>query len=359
MAEEDISGVTDDLVPDSETTGKQTGVESSLSSYAGPYVSDMLSTGQALADQEYEAYEDILTADEDQLQKDAFTGISALTIPTDEEMGVYTPKSITDTYLDTIIDPETGTETEVTKNIIDKYMNPFLSSVVDDQIAELKKQAESKRLANAARMTAAGSYGGSRQALQESLLDAKLLDDISQARNTGNMQAYEAAVKQFNLEQDKKAAAQDKETQYGFDVIDKLADLGGIRRDITQEGVEADIAQYEEEMNYPYKQVQFMQSLLQSLPLETQQYTYAEPSQLASVLSSTGGLMKLFDIIFGGGTEGGDAETNNQELIDLITDAVEKINAGDQADTEQSVTIEDPIIEETDEDIVSLAGGSP
>ena len=349
MAEEDISGVTDDLVPDSETTGKQTGVESSLSSYAGPYVSDMLSTGQALADQEYEAYEDILTADESQLQKDAFSGI----------MGVYTPKSITDTYLDTIIDPETGTETEVTKNIIDKYMNPFLSSVVDDQIAELKKQAESKRLANAARMTAAGSYGGSRQALQESLLDAKLLDDISQARNTGNMQAYEAAVKQFNLEQDKKAAAQDKETQYGFDVIDKLADLGGIRRDITQEGVEADIAQYEEEMNYPYKQVQFMQSLLQSLPLETQQYTYAEPSQLASVLSSTGGLMKLFDIIFGGGTEGGDAETNNQELIDLITDAVEKINAGDQADTEQSVTIEDPIIEETDEDIVSLAGGSP
>ena len=349
MAEEDISGVTDDLVPDSETTGKQTGVESSLSSYAGPYVSDMLSTGQALADQEYEAYEDILTADESQLQKDAFSGI----------MGVYTPKSITDTYLDTIIDPETGTETEVTKNIIDKYMNPFLSSVVDDQIAELKKQAESKRLANAARMTAAGSYGGSRQALQESLLDAKLLDDISQARNTGNMQAYEAAVKQFNLEQDKKAAAQDKEPQYGFDVIDKLADLGGIRRDITQEGVEADIAQYEEEMNYPYKQVQFMQSLLQSLPLETQQYTYAEPSQLASVLSSTGGLMKLFDIIFGGGTEGGDAETNNQELIDLITDAVEKINAGDQADTEQSVTIEDPIIEETDEDIVSLAGGSP
>ena len=321
MAESDISGIADDLVPDSKTTGKQTGIESSLSSYAGPYVSDMLSTGQSLADMDYDAYDDILTADESQLQKDAFSGISALTLPTDAEMGVYTPKSATDTYLDTIINPETGVETEVTKNIIDKYMNPYLTNVVDDQIAELQLAADKRRLENAARMTAAGSYGGTRQALQEGLVEAKLLDDISQAINTGNVQAYERAIQQFNLEQDKKIAEQDKRTEYGFNVIDKKAELGGIKRGIEQEGIDADIEQFEEEANFPYKQVQFMQSLLQNLPLETQQYTYAEPSDLANVLQSSGGLMELYNYIFGGS---GDAKTEEessgipQEVKDYI-----------------------------------------
>ena len=300
MAIGDISGIADDLVPDSETTGKQTGIESSLSTYAGPYVTGMLGKGQALADLPYEPYEGPLTADASDLQKDAFTGIAGLTLPTDAEMGTYTPMSITDTYLDTMIDPETGLETEVSKNILSKYMNPFLTNVVDDQIADLKLEADKRKLANRARMTAAGSYGGSRQAVQEGLVEAKLLDDISQAINTGNVQAYEQAIKQFNLEQDKKRQAQEDVTDYGFDVINKLAELGVTKRDIEQEGIDADIAQFEEEMNYPYKNVQFMQSLLQNLPLETQQYAYAQPSEFANVLQSSGGLMQLFNLLFGG-----------------------------------------------------------
>jgi hypothetical protein len=36
--------------------GQQTGTESSLSNWAGPYVTDMLGRGQALANQDYQAY---------------------------------------------------------------------------------------------------------------------------------------------------------------------------------------------------------------------------------------------------------------------------------------------------------------
>ena len=293
---EDISGIADDLVPDSETVGKQTGIESSLSTYAGPYVGDMLGTGQALADLPYEPYEGPLTADESDLQKDAFSGIAGLTVPTDEQMGVYNPMSITDEGFDL-----TG------------YMNPFLTNVVDDQIADLKLEADKRKLANRARMTAAGSYGGSRQAVLEGLFEERLLDDISDAINTGNVQAYEQAIKQFNLEQDKKATAQDKETEYGFDVINKLAELGGVKRGIEQEGIDADIAQFEEEMNYPYKQVQFMQSLLQNLPLETQQYSYAQPSEFSNVLSSAGGLMELFKLLFSGAEPEPEPEEDKNE----------------------------------------------
>ena len=291
MAIDDITSPTTDIkLGDDPLTGKQTGVESSLSSYAGPYVADMLGTGQALADMPYEPYEGPLTAGASDLQEDAFTGIAGLTVPTDEQMGVYTPMSVTDESFDL-----TG------------YMNPYFKNVVQDQIDELKRQADVRRVENAARMTAAGSYGGSRQAVLEGLFEEKLLDDISDAINTGNVEAYNQAIAQFNLEQDKKATAQDKQTQYGFDVIDKLADLGGVKRGIESEGIKADVAQFDEEMNFPYKQVQFMQSLLQNLPLETQQYTYASPSQLADVAGGAGGLLKLYELLFGGATEKKDA----------------------------------------------------
>ena len=283
MAIDDITSPTTDIkLGDDPLTGKQTGVESSLSSYAGPYVADMLGTGQALADMPYEPYEGPLTAGASDLQKDAFAGIAGLTVPTDEQMGVYTPMSVTDEGFDL-----TG------------YMNPYFKNVVEDQIADLKRQADIRRVENAARMTAAGSYGGSRQAVLEGLFEEKLLDDISDAINAGNVEAYNQAIAQFNLEQDKKAAAQDKQTQYGFDVIDKLAELGGVERGIESEGIKADIAQFDEEMNFPYKQVQFMQSLLQNLPLETQQYTYASPSQLADAAGGAAGLIQLLELLLG------------------------------------------------------------
>ena len=283
MAIDDITSPTTDIkLGDDPLAGKQTGVESSLSSYAGPYVADMLGTGQALADMPYEPYEGPLTAGASDLQKDAFAGIAGLTVPTDEQMGEYTPMSVTDEGFDL-----TG------------YMNPYFKNVVQDQIDDLKRQADVRRVENAARMTAAGSYGGSRQAVLEGLFEEKLLDDISDAINAGNVEAYNQAIAQFNLEQDKKAAAQDKQTQYGFDVIDKLAELGGVERGIESEGIKADVAQFDEEMNFPYKQVQFMQSLLQNLPLETQQYTYASPSQLADAAGGAAGLIQLLELLLG------------------------------------------------------------
>ena len=64
----------------------------------------------------------------------------------------------------------------------------------------------------------------------------------------------------------------------------------------------ADLAQFEEERDFPYKQVQYMQSLLQGLPIEAQSVNYAQPSKLSEILSGAGGLGSLYDTIFGGST---------------------------------------------------------
>jgi hypothetical protein len=47
--------------------------------------------------------------------------------------------------------------------------------------------------------------------------------------------------------------------------------------------------------------VQYMQSLLQGLPIAAQSYSYMQPSQLSQVLSGAGGIQELFDLLTGGG----------------------------------------------------------
>ena len=77
--------------------------------------------------------------------------------------------------------------------------------------------------------------------------------------------------------------------------------MGATQRAVESEGVVADRLQFEEERDFPYKQVQYMQSLLQGLPLEAQSYSYAQPSQLSEVLSGAGGIKSLYETLFGGG----------------------------------------------------------
>jgi hypothetical protein len=81
--------------------------------------------------------------------------------------------------------------------------------------------------------------------------------------------------------------------------LTKQAELGGMQRGIESEGIAADLAQFREERDYPYKQVQYQQSLLQGLPLAAQSYSYAQPSTLSNILGSAGGIKSLYDTLFG------------------------------------------------------------
>ena len=85
------TGATDVATTD-PLVGKQTGTESALSTYVGPYVTDMLGKGQALAELGYQGYGGPLTAGESAAQTKAFEGIAGLDVPTDA-MGVFTPKA--------------------------------------------------------------------------------------------------------------------------------------------------------------------------------------------------------------------------------------------------------------------------
>ena len=126
----------------------------------------------------------------------------------------------------------------------------------------------------------------------------------------GYNEAYNQAQQQFNVEQGAQQQAQNLTNQYGLQALARQAELGGVQRGIAQEGMSADRAQFEEERDFPYKQVQYMQSLLQGLPIAAQSYNYSKPSELSNFLSGAGGITDFLGNLFTGndsGTDAGDA----------------------------------------------------
>jgi hypothetical protein len=252
-----------------DPVGQPASTTESLSSWAAPYVTGMLAKGEALANQPYQAYSGPLTAGQSGLQTQAFQGLGALTVPT-AQMGGFTPTSFT-----------SGTTAQ-------DYMSPFMSAALEPQIAEAQRQAEIQRVQNASRLGKAGAFGGSRQAIMESEGQRNLLRNLADIYGTGMQQAYTQGMGQFNTEQDRARQAQEMTNRYGLEALAAQQLGGGLQRDIEQQGIAADYAQFQEERDFPYKQVQYQQSLLQDLPIEAQETSYIEPSEFSQIMSNLG-----------------------------------------------------------------------
>lgn len=226
-----------------------TAEESSLSSWAGPYVTDMLGRGAALSNQPYTAYEGPLTAGASDLQTKAFQGLGALQAPV------------------------SGSFTDA--GVMSRYMSPFLQGALDPQIAALRRENQISQMELQGKYGKAGAYGGSRQGVAEAELQRGLLDRVSGVYGKGYENAFAQAQDQFNTEQ-----------KYGMDVLDAQLKGGTTQRDIEQAGITADLKQFEQERDYPMQQVKFMHSLLDGLPLETQTYEYSSPSGLQNIANT-------------------------------------------------------------------------
>ena len=114
-----------------------------------------------------------------------------------------------------------------------------------------------------------------------------LNQNLADIRAKGYAQAYDQAMDQFG-----------RDRAYGLDALTAQRAGGAEQRAIEGEGVAADFAQFREERDFPYKQVQYMQSLLQAPPLATQSYSYAEPSTLSKITDAGGGIMDLYNMIY-------------------------------------------------------------
>lgn len=272
--------------------------ESSLSSWAGPYVTEMLGRGAAAANMPYTAYEGPLSAGPSALQTQAFQGLGALQTPSASSMA-YNPMSFTGAAYTppTAADAAAGipgVTTPASGNVVQQYMTPYLQSVLDPQLAAARRQADIQAQQLQSQYGRAGAYGGSRQGVAEAELQRGLLDRMASLTGQGYQQAFQQAQGQFNTEQDRQMQAAQQASRLGLDILGAQRTGGAEQRGIEQQGIAADLAQFEFERDYPQRQLQFMQSLLQGLPLETQAYNYTSTSPLQTI---AGGANDIFDIL--------------------------------------------------------------
>lgn len=253
---------------------------STLSPWVGDYVTNALGQGAALASAPYQAYKGPLTAGPSGLQQQAFAGAS------DIAGAGYTPTQFTGGLFDT--------------QAAQTYMNPYLSAALDPQLKELNRQSQIARIDDAGRLTRAGAFGGSRQAIMESEGRRNLLDKQASVLGTGYATAYDKAMAQFNADQARQMDAQrlgEQSRQYGADFglksVNQLADLGAAQRGITSEGIAADKAAFEQERDFAYKMPQYQLNLLQGLPIGANT-TAADLSGISKLQSDIGGLATLY-----------------------------------------------------------------
>ena len=280
------------------STPNFTGIESSLSPYAGPYVSEMLGKGAALASLPYEAYGGPLTAGTSALQSTALTGLGSLDPSAD--MGAFNPQSFTGAGYAAptaaqAVAGEMGAYTPASGNVLQQYMTPYLQGALQPQYDAANRQALISAQNLQSQYGKAGAYGGSRQGVAEAELQRGLLDRMSGITGQGYQDAFTAAQNQFNTEQDRQMTAQQRTNQYGFDVLDAQQAGGKEQRGIESEGIAADYAQFAEERDDPFKKVQYQQSLLQGLPISTQAYQYSQPTSAQSFAGGAGSILDLLE----------------------------------------------------------------
>ena len=243
-----------------------------------------------------------------------------------------------------------------------QYMNPFIQSALTPAMDELRRQTEISRVQQAGRLAQAGAFGGSRQAIMESELNRNLMDAQRRAIGEGYMTAYDKAAAQYNAdmarameaqrmgEQSRQFGASQGMTaaqlgaqygteaqrmaeqsrqfgaQYGLQGLAQRLDAaralgalgsaygaeeranlaamlgaGATQRGIESEGIAADLAEFERQRDYPFKMIQFEQSLLQGLPVASVAAQYQQPSTLTNVVNTAGGLMDLYNRFFKSG----------------------------------------------------------
>jgi hypothetical protein len=259
----------------------------------------MLGKTQALAEQPYSVYQGPMTAGESGLQNKVFQGLGSLNFPSQlgqsfSSSGAYQPPMMgQNAYAPGAIGagaPMGGTlgtggnAPSQPTGIASQYMNPYLQSVLNPQLEELRRQSQINMQPGLAKLTQAGGYGGSRQAIMESEANRNLLQAQNQAIGTGYSNAYDKAMQQFNTEQGQAKT-----------LADMMGQAGNQQRDIEQQGITADYNEFLAQRDYPQKMLQFQQSMLQGLPISTVYNQPAAQSGIGQLSSTVGGLGNIME----------------------------------------------------------------
>jgi len=253
---------------------------STLSEWAGPYVTDMLGKAQGIANEPYQTYQGPMTAGASDLQSKVFSGLGSLNLPGNLGQSF----SNTGAYQAPTYGPNgTTTGGGGGTGLAGQYMNPYLQSVLTPQLDELRRQSQITQMGNDAKLVGAGGFGGSRQAIMDAETQRNLMQAQNKTVGEGYSNAYDRAMGQFNTEQGQAKT-----------LADMMSQQGQTQRGIEQEGITADLNEFNAQRDYPQKQVQFLQSMIQGLPISTVSNV---PQAQTGAQQAVGGMSTVYQML--------------------------------------------------------------
>ena len=211
-----------------------------------------------------------------------------------------------------------------------KYMNPFIKSVVEQNLAEINRNADIERLRIGDQARSASGFGGSRHALEESELARNTLDQVAKTTNQGYSDAFTQALQAFTSDQNRKLTADTSNQNMGLQAFNAnrdqfnnernrnlqaaqtLGQLATAKSNILSQDVERllktgqakqgyqqsldDVAyqNFVDQRDYPYTQLQRLASVVNGSPSEGKMTTVEKPNTAAQL---AGGAMSLAALI--------------------------------------------------------------
>jgi hypothetical protein len=210
------------------STGTQTSI-TELPEWARPYAKDILSKGQALTDTEqnpYQQYGGERIAGFQPLQQQAFNTVGGMNAG---------PQGF--------------------QQNVGSYMSPYMQNVVDVEKREAGRQSGIMGTQQQAQATQAGAFGGARDALQRAERERNLAQQMGDIQSRGSQAAYESAANQFR---------QGITQQSGLAQLQ--GQLGAQQQQQAQRPLDLAYQDFQNQQNYPYKQLGFMSDLLRGTP---------------------------------------------------------------------------------------------
>lgn len=322
---------------------QQTVSATEVPEYARPYVERMLGKTEALSQTPYQAYKGERIAGFTPMQQQAFQGVANMRPA--QQLGTATQMSgiaglqglgAGQRYAQQATDPYA----------MGAYMSPFTDLALAPQLREAARRSAMEGQAQQAMAAQRGAFGGSRS----TLLEAERLRNLGQQQadiyGRGMQTAFEQArqAQQFGADLGLRGAAtglqaastlgQLGQSQFGQqkDILQGQLSAGAQQQALEQQRLSQQYQDFQNQRQYPYQQLAFMNDMLRGLPLSQQSQTmYQAPP---SALSQLGGLGLTAYSLFGGqnpliprGAEGGstdDIKNAPAGLAELLLHDIER-----------------------------------
>ena len=288
------------------STGTQTQV-TELPEWARGYGKSTLEKTAALTEKPYQAY-----------GQNRIAGFSPLQLKAQEQAGNMQTSGVTGEATNRALNTQYNPyQTGQFGAQAGQYMDPYMQNVVGIQQREAQRAADIAGTQRGAQAVQAGAFGGSRQAIMDAEAARNLAMQKGDIQARGLQDAYGRGQNQFNTEQQLREQSKQygaglgmqglqtaltgagQQFSQGMDINKLQSAYGGQQQALRQQGLTQAYQDFQNEQNYPYKQLGFMSDMIRGLPVgQSSTRTMYEPEpgmaqQLGSIGMGAYGLSKF------------------------------------------------------------------